>query len=137
MNLRQRVWLPPDGDNRLVRLQDSLARACGTDPMTLVPPFLALKAEGVPVGPLRTGDWRWSADGPLGLGAFDSRGPVGLFVFDLEAVDAEVAFPLAPGWTWTRGRVATLVLTAPRQGRNYRLWSWEGLSGWKSDHPRG
>jgi hypothetical protein len=139
MNLRQRVWLPPDGDSRLVRFQETLARACGVDPATLVPPYLALLGSEGPWGPVRAGAWDRSPQEEPVLGATDDRGPVGFFRFDLPPGQEipTTSLPPPPAWIWTRGRTATLVLETPQGDRRFILWSWESLAGWRADRPRG
>lgn len=139
MNLRFWVWLPPDGDVRLVRFQQSVANALGHGGLALVPPYLRLDVPGrFPVGPVRVGSW--VIDGDPVLEALDDEGSLGRFRFNLPVPKEPSAIlercPPAPGWSWTRGRTAWLVLDGCEDG-SFALWSWESLSGWKQPLPRG
>ncbi len=72
MNLIRRVWLPPDGDSRLVRFQEELARRANRWEWTAVPPFVHLDNDvEIPVGPVETGSWLLDEGQPV-LQALDS-----------------------------------------------------------------
>jgi len=138
MNLSHRVWLPPDGDRRLVRFQDDLVRKTGRMELAAVPPFVHLDyPDRIPVGPVEAGSWRLDDGQPI-LEAHDSRGPVGVFRFGLAdgqpwTEDEVASLPPLP-WRWTRGRFAVLEFSQPDPW--FALWSWQWLGGWRSDRPK-
>ena len=132
------VWLPPDGDSRLVRFQEAVALATGRSEAGVLPPHLPCGASRVPSGPLTLGSWAWEAGLPH-LEAWDTWGLVGCFRFVLPGgppwldPDRE-RLPAPPSLVWNRGRLA--VLRVHRSEDGVVLWSWESVSGWKSDRPK-
>lgn len=134
-----RVWLPPDGDARLVRFQADVALATGHPEAEILPPYLPCESPAWrPSGPLRLGTWGLTAGVPV-LEVWDSSGPVGALRFVLDGEPPWSAgeleqLPSPPSWTWTRGRLATL--TIERSPDGVILWSWAQISGWKSNQPK-
>ena len=142
MNLRVKVWLPPDGDPRLVRLQQAAAESLGCPGRVGVPPYLDLGPGGIrPEGSVETGAWGIDK-AELVLEARDSAGPVGLFRFGLAVGGPNPSgqldrLPAAPCWKWTRGRTGILAVETAAGPGTVILWTWESLSGWKPDRPKG
>jgi len=142
MNLIRRVWLPPDGDSRLVRFQETLARVAARLELAAVPPFVHLDSSvRDPAGPVEAGPWRLDRDQPV-LDALDAEGLIGVFRFGLPSrqgwSEEDLALlPPPPVWKWTRGRLAVMELTLPQGDAWVALWSWKILSGWRSERPRG
>ena len=141
MNCRLRVWVPPHGDSRLVRFQTAAAVALAVPGMTSVPPFLHLDPQDrTPVGKVEVGPWQWAAGEPV-LAARDPQGPLGWFCMGLVPgrpwAEGDLAtLPAPPVLGWTRGRLAWLNLESDGSGAVI-LWSWEPVSGWRSDLPKG
>jgi len=140
MNLKQRVWLPPDGDSRLVRFQEEVARLTGRIEAGGPPPHLSCAPpDRVPDGPLRLASWQREQGVPV-LRTTDDRGCPGalhfVFLSDRPWTDFEMGrLPPPPAWVWTRGRIAWLDLDVSDEG-TVVLWSWTEFSGWRSDHSR-
>jgi len=133
MNLRH-VWLPPDGDPRLVRLQEDAAAALGLPGQAAVPPHLVLEPGQVPPGPLTLGTWE-PRDGELVLPVAGPGGDLGSLRFGLPWTGTRPeALPPVPAGVWTRGRLGTLEVETVPGGV---LWSWSKLSGWKSAPAKG
>jgi len=138
MNLSRRVWLPPDGDRRLVRFQDDLVCKTGRMELAAVPPYVHLDpADRIPVGPVEAGSWRLDAGQPV-LDALDSRGLLGVFRFGLAWgpvwADDDLASLPPLRWRWSRGRFAVLELSQPDPW--FALWSWKWQGGWRSGPPK-
>lgn len=137
MNLIRRVWLPPDGDSRLVRFQEELARRANRWEWTAVPPFVHLDNDvEIPVGPVETGSWLLDEGQPV-LQALDSGRSMGVFRFGLAStrplIESDLAgLPAPPSWKWTHGRLGVLELTLPQDDAAFALWTWTSLRGWKS-----
>lgn len=132
MNLRRKVWLPPDGDSRLLHFQEDCAALAGAWEAAAVPPYLALDLRG-PSGPIRCGAWRFDDD--PGLEASDDLGFLGIFRLALPGSPLFAhpeRLPPAPPWRWTKGRLGFLVLDQPLGDASFLLWSWESLTGWKA-----
>ena len=142
MNRRPTVWLPPDGDSRLVRFQAAAAGALGIPGLVSMPPYLELTVPGrVPIGAVFLGGWRWES-GTFIMAARDDLGSPGVFRMGLGPGrvwnESDLGkLPLTPGWSWTRGRTAWVTVEDRPGPGAFVLWSWEGLSGWRSDHPKG
>lgn len=138
MNLRRKVWLPPDGDSRLIRFQEALATEFSRLEWAAVPPYVHLE-ERNPHGPVVPGAWVLEAGVPV-LEARDEAGLVGVFRFGLPgspwSAQEFSRLPPPPSWKWERGRLAVLDLTIPRDDAVFALWSWESLTGWRSDRPK-
>jgi len=138
MNRRFRVWVPPDGDSRLVRFQAIVAECTGRIELVALPPHLSCEAPGrVPSGPLRLGTWTW-VQGVPAIETFDALGSPGSLYLGLPPgrpwTQAEAsALPPVPPLAWTRGRLA--VLNLEWTGDRFALWSWEEPCGWRSDRP--
>ncbi len=138
MNLVRRVWLPPDGDNRLVRFQEELARTVGRA-WTAVPPHVVLESgERAPEGWVAPGSWSWDG-GQLVLEAWDAGGRVGAFWFGPPGLPGDepprMDLPPPPPWRWTRGRLGFLDVTMPSDDPDFVLWTWRSLRCWKSALP--
>lgn len=136
MNLRRRVWLPPDGDVRLIRFQEDLAARIGRPGETSIPPYLQLAPGRIPRGAVTVEGWGLDGLEPV-LGARDADGPVGVVRFGLPwPTPAPHPLPGPPSWSWSKGRLADLVVETPDGGPGFVLWSWENPCGWRSDQPR-
>lgn len=133
MNVR-RVWLPPDGDRRLVRLQEAVGEALGRPGMAAIPPHLVLDVGQTVTGPLSLGPWAL-VEGEVALPVREPRGTVGWLRLGLawDGTGAE-GLPPVPQDAWTRGRLGTLTWEPVPGGV---LWSWSDLAGWKAALPRG
>ena len=139
MNLRRAVWLPPDGDNRLIHFQQDLARLLARPDWEAVPAHLELTHPEVPPdGAVSLGNWV-ERSGESVLEGRDSHGTVGVFRFGPDGVtlstEERLLLPVAPAWVWTKGRLATLErVDTGRPG--FILWSWQNQRGWKAALPR-
>lgn len=116
-----RVWLPPDGDHRLLRLQDAVAEVLGSQGAAL-PPYLPLGR--VPLGRLLLEDWVRLPE--LGLAVRDEEGPLGALRFGLPWVDE--GLPAVPSWSWVKGRLVDLVI----EGESPVVWTWKNPAGWRA-----
>lgn len=137
MNQKRHVWLPPDGDVRLVRFQQELAAGLGLTNGVSLPPYLELRSPaGRPSGEVRLGGWAL-VDGEPVLEASDDIGTVGPLRFSLGAVTVGLAdLHRPPDWRWTRGLTATLEIV-PTGDPAFILWTWANRRGWKSFRPKG
>lgn len=137
MNQTCSTWLPPDGDVRLVRFQQDVARSVGLPDGLPGPGYLGLLGR-TPTGRLVCGDWTHLEGEPV-LEAHDSQGLVGYFHLALggarpwENADLS-ALPPAPEWAWNRGVLADL--TCEDSDASFVLWSWSNRRGWKADSPK-
>lgn len=141
MNQKRRVWLPPDGDPRLIRFQQEAASRAGVAEGAILPAHLELTVgDGRPAGPVETGGWILHEEEPV-LEARDALGRVGFFRFGLPAGARGTAIfpglPDPPALCWTRGVTAVLSVEKPRGDDSFVLWSWESRRGWKADLPKG
>lgn len=134
MNQKRQVWLPPDGDVRLVRFQQELAEHLGLINGVSLPPHLELPSPtGRPSGEVRLGDWTFYNGEPV-LEAWDDKGAVGMVRFSLAQTATSpglVDLPRPPDWRWTRGVIATLEITHTGDP-SFILWTWTSRRGWKS-----
>lgn len=136
MNRKVSAWLPPDGDARLARFQETLVSWCGF-PSAAVPAYLELSA-GAPVGAVVAGGWRLH-DGEPVWEARDDRGPAGVFRFGLGlrswGPDDLAGLPTAPHWRWTKGVTAELCWEQPLGDASFILWTWGSRRGWRAAPP--
>ncbi len=140
MNQKRRVWLPPDGDPRLIRFQQEAAARFGLTDGATLPAHLEVSGEtGRPSGPVETGGWIVREGEPV-LEARDALGVVGVFRFGLPAgawrPEDRSALPAPPGLSWVRGMTAVLSVERPHGDDSFVLWTWESRSGWKADPPK-
>ena len=139
MNLIRNVWLPPDGDSRLVRFQESLVHETGRMEWAALPPFLVLSSpDRSPVGHVEVDAWILADGQPL-LEARDSEGRLGEFFLGLPFPrpwsESELAtLPRPPNLVWIRGRLARLELDWNDDA--CAVWSWTSLRGWKPALPK-
>lgn len=140
MNLKRRVWLPPDGDPRLVRFQQDASWSLGLFDGVPAPPHLALSVERPrPTGPVESGDWVFTDEGAV-LAAFDAVGPIGRFQLGLPPDPRDEStlrslLPPPPRWRWTCGVTAILELRWPLGDPSFTEWSWASRRGWRADRP--
>jgi len=119
--------MPPDGDHRLVRLQDTLAEVLGSQGAVL-PPHLPLERN--PQGRVGVGGWEGPSE--IGLSVHDDVGPLGTLRFGLPWAGFE-GLPLVPPWSWTKGRLFDLEI----EGTGPFEWTWKNPCGWKGAPSKG
>lgn len=141
MNIQRSVWLPPDGDPRLVRFQQELSRLVGLPEGAPLPPHLHLSSSmGRPEGVVFLGGWVLSEGEPV-VEAWDEEGQIGVVRFSLFrdkpwTTPDLAGLPPPPSWRWTKGVKASLHMSFPDGGNSFILWSWESRRGWKSGQPK-
>lgn len=141
MNIKRAVWLPPDGDPRLVRFQQDLARLVGLVDGAPLPPHIERLSVDRPRGVVFFGPWTVVDHEPT-LEAWDEGGQFGLVRFGLldgrRWAAADLAgLPPPPDWRWTKGVTAHLTVRLPEGDPSFTLWSWAARRGWKGDPPKG
>lgn len=119
--------MPPDGDHRLLRLQDALAQACGSQGAVL-PPHLPL--DRAPSGRLTLGTWEGPSE--IGIAVHDDLGSLGILRLGLPWGE-ELVLPDLPPWSWVKGRLVDLEI----EGSGPFEWTWKNPCGWKASPSRG
>ena len=138
MKYRQTVWLPPDGDNRLSVLQETLANSFARWEFLARPPYFVVPGELSRQFPLECGGWR---EGTPGLELELWAGGIllgGLCLseawFPADSAPTAAQLPPPPAFLWKKGKLA--VMAVQIDGPVSVEWSLENVTGWKVAEPK-